>query len=84
MAVILAFRTRKVTIKVLNDSKYLTIIIYVSTIILTAMIICTTALDEFLNTDAATFGGLILLFTTVVIGLIFIPKVIMLLTSIRV
>ena len=75
MAVILAFRTRKVTIKALNDSKQLTIIIYLSTAIITVMIISAVILSRFLNTDAAVFGGLILFFTTLVLGLMFIPKV---------
>ena len=75
MAVILAFRTRKVTIKALNDSKQLTIIIYLSTIIITVMVICVPALNRFLNADAAVFGGLIMIFTTVVLALMFIPKV---------
>lgn len=75
VAVILAFRTRKVKIKALNDSKYLTIIIYLSTVIITVMIICVPALDNFLDIDAAVFGALIMLFATVVLGLTFIPKV---------
>lgn len=75
VAVILAFRTRKVTIKALNDSKYLTIIIYTSSVVIAAMLTSAVLVDEYLNTDAAVFGGLIMLFTTVVLGLTFIPKV---------
>jgi hypothetical protein len=76
-AVILAFLTRKVTIKALNDSKYLTIIIYTSSVIIALMLISAVLIDEYLNFDAAVFGGLIMLFTTVVLGLTFIPKVIL-------
>ena len=75
VAVILAFRTRKVTIKALNDSKYLTIIIYVSSVIIALMLISAVLLQDYLNIDAAVFGGLIILFTTVVLGLTFVPKV---------
>ena len=75
VAVILAFRTRKVTIKALNDSKYLTIIIYSSAAIITVMIACALLLAQFLTLDAAVFGGLIMIFTTGVLGLTFIPKV---------
>lgn len=75
VAVILAFRTRKVNIKALNDSKYLTIIIYVSSVVIAAMLISAVLVDKYLNTDAAVFGGLIMIFTTVVLGLTFIPKV---------
>lgn len=74
-AVFIAFRTRKVTIKALNDSKYLTIIIYSSMIIITLMIICAVLLASFLTLDSAVFGALIMIFTTVVLGLTFIPKV---------
>lgn len=75
VAVFLAFRTRKVTIKALNDSKYLTIIIYLSTVIIITLIVCAVVLSRYLNADAAIYGGLIMLFTTVVLGLMFIPKV---------
>lgn len=75
IGVILAFRTRKVTIKALNDSKYLSIIIYISAVILMVMIPGVIFLNKFLNIDAAVFGGILLLFTTVVLGLTFIPKV---------
>ena len=75
VAVFLAFRTRKVQIKVLNDSKYLTVIIYISTVIITSMMIGAIALKDYLNADAAVFGALIIIFTTLVLGLMFIPKV---------
>lgn len=75
MAVILAFLTRNVTIKALNDSKYLSVIIYVSTVILVAMLISAVLINESINADAAVFGILIFFFTTVVLGLTFIPKV---------
>ena len=75
VAVIFAFRTRKVTIKALNDSKYLTVMIYISSIIFTAMIIGVLALSNFLNADSAVFGALLMLFVTVVLGFTFIPKV---------
>ena len=75
VAVILAFRTRKVKIKALNDAKYVTMIIYLTTVILTVMIIGAITLRDFLNADAGVFGGGIMVFTTVVLVLIFIPKV---------
>lgn len=74
-SVFLAFQTRKVVIKALNDSKYVAIIIYLSTVIVTMMIIFTVTLDEFLNADGAVFGGLIYIFTTIILTILFIPKV---------
>jgi gamma-aminobutyric acid type B receptor len=73
--VFLAFQTRKVAIKALNDSKYVAMIIYLSTVIVTMMIVFTVTLDEFLNADGAVFGGLIYIFTTIILTILFIPKV---------
>ena len=75
MAVILAFLTRNVTIKALNDSRYLTVIIYISTVILVTLLVCAVLINKSINADAAVFGVLIFIFTTVVLGLTFIPKV---------
>ena len=75
VGVILAFRTRKVKIKALNDAKYIAVIIYLTSVIITIMIICAVLLRNLMNADAATFGGLLLIFTTIVLSLVFIPKV---------
>ena len=75
VAVYLAFRTRKVKIKALNDAKYLALIIYITTIIITVMIIATVSLNSFLNADAAVFSAGLLVFTTLILGLLFVPKV---------
>lgn len=75
VGVFLAFRTRKVKIKALNDAKYMAMIIYLTTVIITVMIIGAVILDSRQNADAAVFGGLLTLYTTVVLSLVFIPKV---------
>ena len=62
-------------IKALNDSKYVAMIIYLSTVIITMMIVFTVTLDEFLNADGAVFGCLIYIFATIILTLLFIPKV---------
>ena len=82
LAFFLAFRTRKVTIKALNDSKYLSALIYVSTGILIIMVVCAVLLDKYLNTDAAVFSGLLFIYTTLVLSLMFIPKVRFLLSNV--
>ena len=76
VAVFLAFLTRKVEIKAMNDAKSIAVIIYLTTVIVTIMIICAIVLRDYLNADGATFGGLLLLFTTITLSLLFIPKVI--------
>ena len=75
VAVYLAFRTRKVKIKALNDAKYLAFIIYISTVIVTGMIIGSISLRSFLNADAAVFCTGLLLYTTSVLLFLFVPKV---------
>ena len=60
----------------MNDAKSIAVIIYLTTVIVTIMIICTIVLRDYLNADGATFGGLLLLFTTITLSLLFIPKVI--------
>ena len=74
IAVILAFMTRKVEIEILNDAKYVALIIYITSIIITIMIVCAILLSNYLNADAAVFGGLLYIFTTTVLMIVFIPK----------
>ena len=50
-------------------------IIYLSTVIITMMIVFTVTLDEFLNADGAVFGCLLYIFTTIILTILFIPKV---------
>ena len=74
-AVFFAFKTRKVKIKALNDAKVISIIIYVTSVLLTVMLIGALALDNFLNADAALFGSGLVVVPTVVLLMLFIPKV---------
>ena len=75
VAVFLAIKTRKVEIKILNDAKYIVMIIYLTSVIIFIMIVCAVLLSNFLNADGAVFGGLIYIFITTVLGVFFIPKV---------
>lgn len=75
IAVILAFNTRKVKIKVLNDSKSVAVIIYTTSVVLVALVIVSFALDSFIVVTEVLFSGGILLATTVFVGFIFVPKV---------
>ena len=74
-SVILAFKTRKVEIEILNDAKYVALIIYITSIILVIMIVCAILLSNYLNADGAVFGALLHIFTTTVLMIVFIPKV---------
>ena len=75
VALILAFMTRKVKIKALNDAKFVVAIIYVTSIVMVALIIITFALDSFVVVTEILFSGGIMLATTVFISFIFVPKV---------
>ena len=75
-AVILAFTTRRVKIKVLNDSKSVAVIIYTTSVVLVALVIISFTLDSYIVVTEILFSGGIMLATTVFLAFIFIPKVI--------
>jgi len=75
IGVVLAFSIRKVKIKGLNDSKEISIILYITSIILVIVIVITLALGDYVNVNGGTFGLGISTASTVVLGCIFIPKV---------
>ena len=75
VGIILAFQTRKVKIHILNDSKSVTALIYISSIVLVVIILITFILWGYLNISAAIFYGGIIVLATFFLILIFIPKV---------
>ena len=56
IGVVLAFSIRKVKIKGLNDSKEISIILYITSIILVIVIVITLALGDYVNVNGGTFG----------------------------
>ena len=75
VGIILAFQTRKVKIPILNDSKSVTALIYISSIVLVVIILVTFILHGYINATAVLFYGGIILLATIFLVLIFIPKV---------
>ena len=75
VGIILAFQTRKVRINVLNDSKSVTALIYISSIVLVVIVMITFILRGYINISAGLFYGGIILLATFFLLLIFIPKV---------
>ena len=75
VGIILAFQTRKVKISVLNDSKSVAALIYISSIVLVVIVLITLSLRGYANIRPALFYGGIILLATVFLSLIFIPKV---------
>ena len=74
VGILLAFQTRKVKIKGLNDSKVVAIIIYISSIVLVALALVTFALRTYVNIGTGVFVAGIFTLTTIFLALIFIPK----------
>lgn len=74
-AFVLALMTRKVQIKVLNDSKEIAVIIYTTSVVLLALAVITFGLSSYLIVTEALFSGGEMLATTVVLFFLFVPKV---------
>ena len=75
IALVLAFSTRKVKVKGINDAKYIAAVIYVTSIVLAVIIVATYTLNEFVNAFPALFCTGFLIGTTFILGLVFVPKV---------
>ena len=75
IGILLAFQTRKVKIKGLNDSTFVAVIIYISCVVLVALALMTFALRTYINIGTGMFASGILTLTTIFLALIFIPKV---------
>ena len=74
-ALVLAFKTRNVKIKVLNDSKEISAIVYITSVIAVYLIVVTIGLSDYNNLLAFFYYGGILLVTTVILSLVYVPKV---------
>ena len=75
VALILAIQTRKVRIKILNDSKEVAAIIYITSIVLAELVIVSFSLTNFQNIYETLYCGGLIVAATVVLAVIFIPKV---------
>ena len=75
IAILLAFTTRKVKVKGLDDAKYIAAATYVTSIAWSVTIVSTYSLNEFVNGFAALFCTGFFIGTTFILALIFVPKV---------
>ncbi|XP_019853928.1 PREDICTED: gamma-aminobutyric acid type B receptor subunit 2-like [Amphimedon queenslandica] len=76
LAIFMAFHTRHVKIKILNESKETAAFIYINSIILVLLIVTEFTLSIYHNTYAALFGLGLLIEASLFLGLIFIPKMV--------
>lgn len=74
-AMFMAFHTRRVHIKVLNDSKEIAVIVYINSIILVLLAVVEFALSRYNEVYTALVGLALLVEATVFLTLIFVPKV---------
>ena len=75
VAFIFSFSIRKVRVKGLNDAKYIAAAVYVTSIVTAIIIVSLYSLKTFLNLYAALFGLGFFIGTTVILVLVFVPKV---------
>ena len=75
VAMFMAFHARRVTVKVLNDSKEIAAIVYINSIILSLLVVVEFALSGYYTVHAALFGLALLVGPTVFLSFVFIPKV---------
>ena len=75
IGLLFAFSTRNVKVKGLDDSKYIAAATYVTSIVLATTVIFTFFLANFINAFAVLFSTGIFICTTVILGLVFVPKV---------
>ena len=75
VALVFAFATRKVKVKGLDDSKYIAAATYLTSIVLAVIIVTTYSLRDFVNVFPALFCTGFFIGTTVILALVFVPKV---------
>jgi len=71
----LAFETRKVKIKSLNESRFVTMSVYGAVIVSIALTPIGYLLENYPNVQYGIIGIMILLSTSLILGLIFVTKV---------
>lgn len=73
--IILAFTSLKVKVKGLEDAKYITASISMTSTMLVIMLLTTYFLNEFVNWFPALFSTALFISTTFILALVFVPKV---------
>ena len=77
VGMLLAFQTRRVKMKGLEDAKFVAMIIYISSIVLVALALVMFGLRTFINAGNGITAAGIFTVTTVILGFNFVPKVAM-------
>ena len=80
IALIFAFSIRKVNVKGLDDSRFIIAAIYVSSVALAVIFVSSITLSDFENAFAVVFCTGFFIATTVILLLVFVPKVLLFVT----
>ena len=75
VAMFMAFHTRRIKIRVLNDSKEIAAIVYINSIILALLVVIDFTLSKYHEVHTALCGLGLLVEATVFLSLVFLPKV---------
>ena len=75
LSLFLAFATRRVKVKGLNDTKAVAGAVYVTSITFTVLFVCTYTVLQYINVYAAIFCVAFFIGTTTILALLYIPKV---------
>ena len=75
IALLFAFSIRKVKIKGLDDTKYIAVLIYVTSLVLAVSIVGTFSLSEYINAFVLIINIGFFIGTSVILLLVFIPLV---------
>ena len=75
VAMFMAFHTRRVKVKALNDSKEIAVIVYINSITLALLVVVEFALNSYHDVYVALFGLALLVGATLFLTLVFIPRV---------
>ena len=75
IALIFSFSIGKVKIKGLNDAKFITIAVYVTSIVTAVIFVSLYSLKTYLNLYATLFSFGFFVGTTFILALVFLPKV---------
>ena len=75
VAILFAFSIHKVKVKGLDDTLYVVAAVYIMSIVTAVIIVATYTLNEYIDIFAAVFCTGIFIGTTVILALVFIPKV---------
>ena len=75
LGIVLSFQTRRVKYTGLRDSKFIAVIIYISSIVVVVLALVTFSLRTYINVGTGIFVTGYFVLTTIFLALIFIPKV---------